>query len=393
MPYRQRRIDAAIRLAGFGAHDVDEYLARIALFASPAEIRNVRDVLLRFTPRASKRWRTDRERLAAAAHEYASLIARADIALLMRKVAAFYRAELVPDLEQVFELLARPKHDSMTSAQMLGPVAVVEVTDGDPPPRQLPIVAHELFHTWFASSPVQDQVELTKWFAMSADALAGPAYGLLDESFATTFGNGLVRRAVDRGDYERLLQLEDGFYADRAIDATAKALIGQVDSWLERGKTIFDHDVMAAYLKLMRQAVPEGMPPLTYLRPLVFVAQEDLAASSTHLVGISRAPIVTGTSDLDQAGELLAEHPAWGVAVLLTPAHLSRLIGDERIIDRPTLAMLRKQTLAPFVLTMQRAPIGTTFVFVAANDVAMTKLIDAFAAQPAARSGIWHPPS
>lgn len=381
LPKGPGSVATALRLAGFGVRDREDYLARLALFASTADVTRARDVLARFAPRGDKIWRDHADELRRAAEQYAALAARPEVSALIGKIAAFYRVELPPGSQQIFELVYRPPGEGTTYAEALGPVGVVEARSGEPPIRQFPVVAHEMFHAWFRQSPIDQQYALAVRFWKTRVHLAGPAYGLLDEALAAALGNGLLQRAVEPAELERLLALPEGLYADPLIDPAARALMPALERWLAAGKTIYDDGFVELYLDAIRQAFPSGLPPLAYLRPLGCATQEDLPGATQHLIEASGAGYAHCSSNPEEARAIVAGSTAWGTAVLVTPAGLAKLAGTEGILDAKTLAAARAVRARRFVLAQPRSPVGTVFVFVAPDDAALIELIDAFAAQ------------
>jgi hypothetical protein len=388
LAYHPRDIESALRVAGFGARDTADYLSRLSVFATTADVDAARGVLARFEARADERWHGHRAELVTSLDGYVALAQRDDVKAIAGDAAHFYSVDPAAARE-TFELVWRPKHDSPTTAQQLGELAVVEAQSGEPPTGQWPVVAHEMFHAWFSSAPIDKQVALVERFVASNDPLAQPAYAILDEVLATAFGNGLVARAVDRADYDRRAARAQGFYNDPYIDGVAKALLPALEKRLAAHGTAFDPDFVAEYLAAAHAAFPNGLPPIAYLRPLEFLFEPALKLATDHLRELVNANYTDG-GDLGSADAiaLRAKHRAWGTALVVTKPYLQKLAG---LVDATTLAALKKQTAPAFVYAQRRTPIGVTFVFVAADDAAMTKLIDQFAALTTLRDGVITP--
>lgn len=105
---------------------------------------------------------------------------------------------------------------------------------------------------------------------------------------------------------------------------------------------------------------------------------------------VSRAGHVESTDGAREAAELFRRRRAWGKAILWARGNLAALAP---LVDRATLAALRRQakTGAAFVLTTRRAPRELVFILIADDDAAARELIDAFAAQPQVREGVFVP--
>lgn len=384
LPRPPRTVANSARIAAYGARDADDLLARLAPFASAADIAKTREILAHFTPRTADRWRVARAGLLAAQADFAALVDRPDVRALVEQIAALYG---VGATRQTFELIARPRHRSESSAQQLGDLAVVEVTIGDPAQRKLPVVMHEMFHAWFAAAPIEQQIALVERFAASSDPLAVPGYGLLNEALSTALGNGLIARAVAPDEYDRRIRTSQGLYADRYVDETAKALLPALEARLAAGASVFDDDFIPEYVRAVHAAFPNGLAPIVYLRPMACAFDMSFVDAQRRLREVSRTSIAECTSGASQAVDLFRRRAAWGQAILWPRAKLAELVP---LVDAPTMATLRRQALRgqPFVLTQHRSPSGVLFIFVADDAAAAHKLVEAFAAQTELRAGV-----
>jgi len=389
LPYHAHGVADAVVVAGYGARDLDDYAARLAVLVNETDTATARAIAARFESRASDRWQATRAGLVAALEEYVALAARPDVRVLAASIARLYRVP-AGGMRQTFELVARPRHASGSNARQLGDLGVVEVTIGDAVTHQFAVVTHEMFHAWFAASPIEDQIALVERFASSADPIATAAYGMLDEALATALGNGLVARAVTPAEYEQRARIPRGLYDDRFIDAVAKALLPALEARLAAGRSVFDDDFVPEYLRAVHTGVPDGLPPIAHLRPMACAMDPSLHEAARYLQQVSRASHVESTDGAPEAAELFRQRRAWGKAILWTRSNLAAL---RPLVDQATLAALRRQAKAgaPFVLTMRGSPGGFVFVLIADDDAAARKLIDAFAAQPRVREGVFVP--
>lgn len=374
--YHPRDIGSAIRIAAFGARDVDDAASRLSLFLGAAEVVQARAVLARFSARADERWRAGRAALATSLGDYVALGERAEVQALLAQIARFYA---IGDrgAHQTFDLVLRPPGTGPTSAQQLGELAIVEVVRGEPASSRYPVIAHEMFHAWFGASPIEAQDALVARFLATKDPLVGPAWGLLDEVLATALGNGLVARLVDRADYERRLAKDLGFYNDPFIDKVAKALLPALEKRLAGGGSVFDAGFVADYLAAVHAAFPSGMPPSAYLRPL-FVAAP--GPGSDTLIERSNAGYVESYDDLAESAAHAARLAHWGTALFSAKADLDRL---SPFLPRAALAAAKREKASSFVFVQTHAPVGTVFLFVGATPADYARLVDALFALPA----------
>lgn len=389
LPYHPRGVAEAVLVAGYGARDLDDYTVRLAPMVSEAEATRAREIAARFEARASDRWQATRAGLVAALDEYTALATRRDVRALTASIAKLYRVPAA-GMRQTFELVARPRHASASNARQLGDLGVVEVTIGDDVTHKFAVVAHEMFHAWFGASPIEDQVALVERFASSADPIAAPAYGILDETLATALGNGLVARAVAPAEYEWRARTPRGLYNDPLIDPVAKALLPALEARLAAGTSVFDDDFVPEYLRAVHIALPDGLPPIAHLRPMACAMDPSLHDAARYLQQVSRASRAESTDGAREAAELFRRRRAWGKAILWARGNVAALAP---LVDQVTLAALRRRakTGAPFVLTTRRPPRGLVFILIADDDAAARKLIDAFAAEPQLREGVFVP--
>jgi hypothetical protein len=374
IPYHDRDLDTTLRIAGFGARDIDDYVERLAAFMGASERAEARTILEGFAPRLDVKWRAQRPALVASLDAYVELGNRDDVRALLGSIAAFYAAGS-HGAYQTFELVARPADPSPMSATQLGEHAIVEVVANERPAGRYAVIAHEMFHAWFGASPIDAQVALVQRFITSGDPLAGPAWGLLDEVLATALGNGLVAGLIDREDHDVRASKPGGFYNDPFIDPVAKALLPALEKRLASKGTLFDTELVTDYLAAVHAAFPHGMPPIAYLRPMFGVAPSQ--GSAMRQLRQRANPGSSRTySTLARAREAMPEVAAWGTAVLATHAELAAIAP---FVPAAMLATAKKQKAKAFVIAQAMKPLGTRFLFVADDPAQMTALVDAFA--------------
>jgi hypothetical protein len=372
IPYHDRDVGTAIRVAGFGARDTAELAVRLSLFMGAAEVASATKVVERFAPRIDAHWRSARASVVASLDDYVKLGERADVQALLGQIAAFYA---IGDrgAYQTFDLVNRPDGKGSTSAQQLGELAVVEVIAGESAAGRYSVIAHEMFHAWFGASPIESQVALVDRLVATGDPIAGPAWGLFDEVLATALGNGLVARLVDRADYDKRLAQDGGFYNDPFIDKVAKALLPALEKRLANKGTVYDPEFVTEYLAAVHAAFPDGLPPVAYLRPL-FIAVP--GPDTNHLMDVARPGY---SESFDTIEESIAEAPrlvGWGTVVFTRRADLDKL---SAFVSKSALEAVKKVETKEFVYAWRRKPVGTVFLFVIDRVQAANELVDALA--------------
>jgi hypothetical protein len=368
-------------------------LDRIAPFVEPGDVARAQSVLARFDSRFEKLWLARREELAAKVEGFAALMARGDVLAIVESVARFYEPDLPAGTRETFELLARPEHEGSDFGEQLGDHALVETRAKERPEERLDVVLHELFHRWYASAPYAKKKALVNAFARSRDPFARAAYGLLNESLATAFGNGLIARAVNRPDFDKRVAQPLGLYHDRFVDQNVKSILGLLERWTGEGKTLYDPRFLDEYVARVSAAFPKGTAPVLCLRPMVSVYESALESTEHHFFDA----VSPGWSESEDAfgadaRALLAKRSGWGAAIVVTAPHVDELKGLDKAVDG-ALPTIRRETAKkkPFVLTLPRDKASPAFVLVAPDAGAMRSLIDAFVALDAMPPPIWTP--
>ena len=246
-----------VRLAGYGAVDENDYFSRLSLFLDASDVNAARKTLARFSPRFDRFWNARQPDLARGLDEYATLVARPDVAAILASAQIFYDPQFADGATETFDLIARTDHESPDSGEQLLDHSVVEVRPGEDPKHRFDVVMHELFHAWFEASPYAKQTKLVAALANSTDPLAAPAYGLLDEVLATDFGNGFIQRAVEPKEFDRRFAKPRGLYNDAAIDAVAKRMLPILETQTTAKKSVFDDDFVSTYVSVVNSVFPE----------------------------------------------------------------------------------------------------------------------------------------
>ena len=379
-----RTIGTRVRMALLDARDLDDLAARLALFFDPGDAIAARRVLDRFAPRADELWRARSRDLARALDAYAVLVGRPDVRATLEQVARFYAPELPPGATETIDLIARSSDDMPDNAEQVRDHALVETRAGHAVTSDYPVIAHEMFHAWFAAGAVSKQRALAAAFVAVDDPLAIAGYALLNEVLSTALGNGAVARLVDPDDFAKRARQASGLYADDYIDGVAKALLPRLDARLAAGKSLYDDDFVPEYLAAVRTAFPHGLPPIVYLRAMTAVFEPSLQDAFDHLAEVARAGMydATATSDPESAHDTLMRG-VHGTRVLLATNPEAIAV----YVDKPTIAALRAQARAHRAFAWIKRNPGVLFVLVAADTAAMKQVIAAVAAQKELRDG------
>ncbi len=282
-------------------------------------------ILERFSPRFDAYWKKNETRTRQAAAGFSRVLGGHELGALVARIARFYRADLPVGTEIVFDLMARPEHESATHAEQLGERALIEVLPNERPEHRLDVVLHELFHYFFASAKEEDLARLVKRFTDSKSPLAYPAYGILDEVLAATFGNAMVLRLLDRKKFDERMAKKQGFYDDEFIDPATKALLEPLDSALGTSRTLYDPEFFETYLAAVSRAFPSGMPPRAYCRPYVAAYEPELEDAYRKFDEIAHSGRVVSTSSMTKKEDeaLFSDRPLWTHVYFVQSTHVA----------------------------------------------------------------------
>jgi hypothetical protein len=392
LPRSRRQIEARVRIAGHTANDEARYAENLRILLDEADVARALGVVRHFAPRFDDYWQKQEARTRETAEGFANALRKPALLHLVTRITSFYRAELPVGTELVFDLLARPSHDSPTHAEQLGERALVEVLADEKPEHRMDVVLHEVFHFFFAAARYESLASLAKSFTSSKHPLAYPAWNLLNESVATAFGNALVMRLLDPKKFEERSQKALGFYADEFIDGLARQLIEPLDAGLKAGMSVFDTAFFDAYMRAMERAHPAGAPPRLVARTFACAYEPELAESFQAFGRIVASPQSASTSSLGEAEDLslLGERPLWTHVLM---ARSSRILAkkpwgselgpkDRQEIER------RAKASEAFVYYAERDGGGRTFVFSAPDDARLLEVVERFGKMSTLKPGV-----
>lgn len=264
-----------IRIASFQSMTVEEYFSRLDLIVIPKDREKFQEVINAFYPEFKKWWKTTAQLKGRGfAREMESLLKSPKIASSIRQFANFYEVKLPDQYTITFNLFYRPEFDESTSGQQIENYSVVEFLPGEKPAQRADIVIHELCHFFFDNSENKKFDSLQKRFESYGTIDSKSAYNLLNETLATTFGNGLINKQTMKSEkWKRFLNAEQSFYNSYFIDKAAKSLLPWMETWLGKSKTLYDENFVAEYIALLEKAFGRELTsPRLLLSELVLVA-------------------------------------------------------------------------------------------------------------------------
>lgn len=275
-----------LRIAGFQAADLEDYLSRLELLVGPADRARFARVLRHFLPSFDRWWQGEAlPRGRPMAQKLGALLGTPQVAGLLARIERFYAPGLDPGSTLRLSLMARPaRTGENTSGQQVEGTAVVEFLPNERPEDRIDVVIHELCHFFFASSADSSFAELQKRFAADGRPAATPAYNLLNEALATALGNGVIGRAVMEPErFEKFRAREGSFYNNPNVDRAGKALLPVLDGWLGEGRTLFDPQFVDVYIRTLESAFGESL-----LAPQLFLHEMYLMVDARVGTGLAR---------------------------------------------------------------------------------------------------------
>ncbi|HMJ54547.1 MAG TPA: hypothetical protein VK540_20840 [Polyangiaceae bacterium] len=373
------------RIVGLRARTPAEYQATIALLATDADARELRQIVEKFTPRFLRWWQQRGFAAGSTSFEgFAKLLADPFLDATIQKAAQFYEADLPPGTTFQIHLLVQPASSRKLSvAYQLEGDSVVETPEGEKPEERIDIVAHELFHYLFFRMDPKRQAAMLESVCGSDEPLSAVAFGMLDEAMATALGNGVVGQHYQPPD-AFAKQLARGLTRNRATASVARAIFPSMSSFLDRGTTVSSDEFLRAFNRATKATFTDGRPrPIDYLHSPVLIADGRFASAAQRLRDASYAgfPSLREFAALDdEAKTFLKEHPFISVAVLV-PDAAGTLLESLGLADRHGAAVssVAARTRG-FVYALPRTAKSYAFVFVAGDSKTMDDLVDRFAA-------------
>jgi len=379
LPHSQRQIERRVRLAGYLASTPSEYAANVGMLIDNADADRARAVLDRFTERFERYWRRAEPELTRLVASFARAMQAPGLVALVDRITTFYGPDLPVGSELTFDLVLRPRSDG-SHAEQLAHVSMVEVTTGEAPEERLDVVLHELFHYFLSQVETAKLEALVKRFATSEDRTAYAAYGLLDESLASAFGNGLVLKTLAPKTFERRFARPHGLYTDDLIDLAAKAAVPRLEEALARGPALSDPGFFDLWLETVRAAFPDGIPPRALLRPFACVYPEELEAAMDDFYEVAAQSASAASLDPKEVGDLFDRRPHWTRVFLLRKTDVPTLARWAPVIPPSVLKAVRQLSQQADSFAWVDLPKGqpALIVFVAEGDAAMKELFARF---------------
>ena len=377
-----------IRIAGFQADGVDDYLARLDLLTTPADRAAFERVIRYFEPRFKIWWQREAAKTGGEFAEQTGVLLRSPkIAEPMRRFYNFYQPVLPKDYEITFNLFYIPATvKESSSGQQLENYALMEFKAGEKPAQRVDIAVHELNHFFYENMKPEIRSRLQKRFQDANRAAAIPAFNLLNESLATAFGNGMIVRAVTpAAEFDKYLAADKSFYNNGSIDRAAKAILPMLDERLKNNRTIDDESFVNEYIRTLEKAFGADL-----LKPKLYLSEQFLFVDEKYAGSVRRdarrtleaVSFYASEGSLTDARVLddYRNHPRLNSLFIVHPDNLAELARNKIVTDAQLKTIQNEYAANQSVLfAATRAPFTYVYIIAAKDADGVKKLVETLA--------------
>ena len=377
-----------IRIAGFQADGVNDYLARLDLLTVPADRASFERVICYFDPRFKIWWQAEATKSGDEfARQTEVLLRSPKITELVRQFYNFYQPVLPKDYEISFNLLYIPAVvKESSSGQQLENYSLMEFKSGETPEQRVDIAVHELCHFFYDNTKPEIRARMQARFQETNRAAAVPAFNLLNESLAAAFGNGMIVRAVTpAAEFDKYLAANKSFYNNSSIDRAAKAILPMLDERLKNNRTIDDESFVDDYISTLEKAFGADL-----LTPKLYLSEQFLFVDKKYAVSMRRdvrrtleaASFYSSEGSLTDANILddYKNNPRLNSLFIVYPDNLAELAKNKIITDAQLKAIQDEYAAKQSALfSTMRAPFTYVYIVAAKDADGAKKLLEKLA--------------
>ena len=400
--YGQINFDDRILIATFAAKDAADYRSRLTLLLPDHMAPEAGAIVLSLYPVFEKWWKRQGAALGKGASQ--SMIAALQSPSIKRQVNelfAFYGSPSAARAPHTVYLMLRPglADNGLSSGGNFGATSLVEFFSNTESRGQTPVIVHEYSHYVFGVIPKEQGVALRNSVIKAGGETGLPAWGLLDEAFATAIGNGRVSRSLlEPAAYEKFAAHDLSFYNVTNIDLGGKAVLPLVDAFVASKRTIFDAAFPEAYAAALREKVAAALN-----KPAAFFADYSLVVDSalgegpeggapfaSEFQSTSRNMSVVRCCDADFKQAVQKAAIGTGVIAVLS-SNFDKLANVLRLSDDKQAAVgaARSEPDAVGALLVSREAGSPPIMLAVVNDAAaLSRAAKLLAAMPALKSGV-----
>ena len=318
---------------------------------------------------------------------------REDVANALDRIAVFLHSDNIEP--PVATLIALPDSGRGSIATLDADTIYLETPLGDSANNRLPVLAHEYVHFWLSHHAQRVSQQLASAFADSDQPCSVVAFGIFEEAIASALGNGIIEQQLNSGAaFREYLAIPDSFYADRNIDAVAKAVLPDVIRYIADGKALDDAFVAIFIDRTARTLGDRCASIALQMRTSAMVLSGPALAEAGQLARQQwRSATMFTDVSTGSAGNTALEHYQALPGAILTTANA--LTDMHTLPDGLRLALQRIAGVhRRFVYAWPRSNAATVYVVVGdTEDATANTLVQLLALRKQQFNGLWVPPA
>ena len=364
------------REIGLRSSNQFEFTRAVARNIEPGAARTLGAVIVRFQPAFMAWWSEEAESKGRAFQQQAAKLLNTEkLQKLTQTLVHFYQPDLPERFVVPVQFIYKPKAREASHGEQVGSAAVMEFFEGDSPANRMDIIMHELSHFFFRKARVPQHEALAKSFEKVADQSRMAVFSIMNEGLATALNNGMVAEALMKP--EPFKQYKDAplsWYANTAIDGTAKASYNWLKVYTEKGGTLHDPSFAANYVAAVRKGLgPMADAPAMQLFGVNLVWSQawpdDLKyLPSQHLQSTVSARF--GDSKVENALlEATKSSPMLSTLLILKPNEIAQVAQRESLLKPLQMSLDKAVKANGSALAGVRRKTGLALYVIVANDL------------------------
>lgn len=343
------RLSTKIRIASFQSSTMDEYFSRLDLVVSPKDRIKFEKIVRIIYPRFEKWWKaTALPKGKGFASKIESLLVSREIANKLQQFSQFYAVELPDNYYVHFNLFYRPDFEEATTGEQIENYSVAEFLPSEKPVDRIDVIIHELCHFFYNNSTDENRAALQKNIELSGGFEGRVLYSLLNETLATTLGNGLINKlTMTKERWERYSSNELSLYNNYHIDKAAKVILPWMEEWINKGRNLYEPQFVSDYVLSLKKAFgAELSAPRLMLNEFALIADNKYGGkfgdAVRKFVGASSMHISEGKWSDDRLLRNYKKNKNQNVLVIVHPSNLNQL-KDKGILSGSDFDQIKNQ--------------------------------------------------
>lgn len=372
-----------IRIASFEVDNLEDYMSRLDLVLLTGDRIEIEKIVRHFYPRFETWWNKEASKKGKSFVAATDTILKSkDIQKKVNQFAHFYEAHLPSDFVVTLNLFFRPEFvKEPTSGQQIEAYAVSEFIISEKPEERMDVIIHELCHFFYSSVPPEKLESLKRGFNSLKTLSATGANNIINETLATTFGNGMISKIfMSETKWKQYFEHKNSFYNNHYIDTAAKSILPWMEEWIEQGKTLYDPKFITKYMEILEKSLGKELEaPRILLSDMIFIGDETFAYAFEN--DLYRHLFMTDTSwgnwKEPSVLEKLKKRPDVTALIVVHPSNFKKLldnnIAQQRDIETIKTSLQKEKAI---LYGLKRSPSAMTYIIAANNHKSAVKLIE-----------------